>query len=216
MPYAVGAALLLPFYVGLLQPVLQYGADLLQFNSFVSRGKDVNQLVDFEGRRATWAGSIRFWTDHFPGIRQFLVGFGYQGHVKSGAYLYIPRDNSMFLRDRSALHAHNSVLQAQFEVGLIGSTLLFAVTILLVYRYGRSAELLPAFAATAMIGLSGVVEPSLTPGILHIEAFMILYLAFFTPVKSIRAVGPSAGKNNDPTDRGLPRDRPAHPMVDLR
>lgn len=202
VPYLAGLGLLLPFYVSMLRPLLEYLADLLRANAFLSRGKGANQLVDFEGRQATWSGSIKFWTDHFPGIRPLFFGYGYQGHVKSGAYLFIPQDNSTFLRDRSSLHAHNSILQSLFDAGLIGAVLLFTITVLIVYRYGRSMERLPIFAAATVVAFSGVVEPSLTPGILHIEAFLILYLAFFTPIRAVRAVRSSAA--------GSPRQATVH------
>jgi branched-subunit amino acid transport protein AzlD len=195
-PYIIGISLLLPFYLVYTRPVFLGLQEYLRSNSFIVRGGSGRGIMGLEGRDVIWSASINFWSEHFPGVMQLLFGFGYQGHVKSGAYLYFPTSTTDFFRDRSTLHAHNSLLQALFDTGVVGAGILFAVVVLVVYRYGRSAELLPIFALTTMTALSGVVETNMAPGMGMSPAYLFLCLAFFVPAKAQKPDGPLA------TDRG--------------
>ncbi len=200
-PYVVGTTLLAPFVVGLANPFVKFIMVDLDLNSFIARGGSVNGPESFEGRQLIWSGITRFWSDgfpdHLPAITSLLFGYGSPGHVKSGAYLYVPRSGSTFLLDRTYLHAHNSMLQGLLDVGLIGAVLLWAVTVLVVYRYGRQADLLPIFAVAVVIAMSGVFEPLLNAGFHFVPVYALLYLAAFAP---------AAGRTSSPnlTARSYP------------
>jgi hypothetical protein len=199
-PYVVGTALLAPFLVGLANPLIILIFSKLPENFIARGGSSANTPESFEGRQLVWAGMSRFWTDglpdHLPAASSLFFGFGADGHVKSGAYLLIPRSGSLFLLDRSYLHAHNSILQGLLDVGLIGATMLWAVAVLIVYRYGRDADLLPIFGVAVMVAMAGVFEPMLDPGFSFVPVYVLLYLASFAPA--------SVGAHNQQNRRAAP------------
>jgi len=185
-PYVAGTALLLPFLLSATAPVINYMATLLQDTNLLSRGRTDFTISEFEGRGPVWTGVVRFFSEQWStaglsGISSKLFGYGYQGQVNSGAYLFIPKASSQFLRERIYLHAHNSVLQAVLDVGLIGAVVLWIIAILILYRYGRQMKYLPIFVISLTIVLSGVFESSLVPGMNWIEFVILIYLAFFIP-----------------------------------
>lgn len=182
-PYAVGVGLLFPFLLAPMRPVIEWMAGGVSNSSYLSRGGSTNDILDFEGRQEIWSGAIRFLSGHVHDTFHRLFGYGLNGHMPSGAYLFFPKRISAFLSDRSALTAHNSILQMLLDGGIVGAGCLLAVVILTVYRYGRTVELLPIFAVALIIGWSGFTEASLTPGIEHVPIYLLLYLAFFIPLR---------------------------------
>jgi hypothetical protein len=197
-PYVAGTALLLPFLLSATAPVINYVAALLQDNNLLSRGRTDFTISEFEGRGPVWTGVVRFFseqwsTEGLSGISSKLFGYGYLGQVSSGAYLFIPKASSQFLRERIYLHAHNSVLQAVLDVGLIGAIVLWSIAVLITYRYGRQTKYLPMFVISFTIALSGIFESGLVPGMNWIEFVILMYLAFFIPVAG-GSIGGTAGE----------------------
>lgn len=187
-PYLLSIALLLPLFISLARPALNFIAETLQDNFFLGRGGTLVSLGTLEGRTEIWDAFISFWSDQYArGLSEgssILFGYGSPGHTISGAYLYVPKAHSEFLRERTALHAHNSALQISLDAGLIGTALLLAVTIHLAYRYSRNPNLLPVFIVLVTFVLSGVLESSLAPGMKYLAIYVLIYLAFFEPSRT--------------------------------
>lgn len=203
-PSMAAAALLLPFYLSLVEPLLQ-DARFLPGASFLIREGDSESLGTLQGRQGIWSGILSFWIDHFPGISSAIVGYGYQGHMASGAYLFVPEAASGGFSLRSAIHAHSSVLQASLDTGIIGATIILGTATFLVYRYGRDPELLPMFAMATTIMLSGVAERALTPGSGFLTAFLFIYLASCTPDSPGKVSEPPLPERRHASRNTLPR-----------
>jgi hypothetical protein len=179
-PFVVSGALLLPLYM------FQAGAGLRLFREWgVISSRSGGGGNAFEGRQQFWEIGLSFWTQHFPGLLHFAIGYGYQGQVKSGLTYYFPLAYSEFLRDRRSLHLHNSVLQLMMDTGLLGAAILVIVSGYILFRYAQKIELLPMLAVAVMVVLSGVFEVNLVPGWGQVPVFILLCLAFFTPTKEL-------------------------------
>lgn len=183
-PYVISGALTIPFVLGYLQPVFRSLATLAVEIPYLARGQNIDQVAGLGTRGTIWARSLSFWNNHVGSISDQWIGFGYNGHAKSGASAYYASGIGDFLTTRTALTMHNSVLQLLFDAGIIGAVILLVITVFAVYRYGRNPELLPMFAVVVMVALSGVSEVSLAPGLSQTPAFLLLYLLVFIPTKT--------------------------------
>lgn len=181
-PYVVGVALLLPFLLTPLQPVIRWAGGLIESSDYLARGQTLEQITGLGTRDVIWTQSVHFWINHVDSATQQLVGFGYNGHAASGASAYYLSGIGDFLANRTALTMHNSILQTLFDAGFVGAVILFTVTVFAVRRYGRDSDLLPMFAVVVMLALSGVTEVSIAPGLSQTPAFLLLYLVAFIPV----------------------------------
>lgn len=182
-PYGVGAAMVAPFLLTPLKPVIEWAAGRIASNEYLSRGQNVQEIVGLGTREIIWSKSIHFWDEHVSTTTQEMLGYGYNGHAKSGASAYYMPGIGDFLADRTALTMHNTVLQTLFDAGLIGAALLMAVTVLAVYRYGRDSRHLPILALAVVLGLSSAAEVTLAPGLSQTPVFLLLCLLAFVPMK---------------------------------
>ncbi len=180
-PYLVGVGLLLPFLTGVLQSAIRWSANIATSSSYLSRGQSLEQIMALNSREIIWSQSIKFWLDHTTSLSTQLFGYGNYGHAKSGAYTYYASAVGHYVREPKLITTHNALLQTLFDGGLLAAVTLFAVVFVAVYRYGRDIDLLPVFAVVTMLGLSGVGDVSIAPGIGHTPAFLLLYLLVFIP-----------------------------------
>lgn len=191
-PYVVGVAMVLPFLLTQVAPVVTWVARFIASNSYLARGQNVDQIVGLGTREIIWTRSVDFWTADVTDTADQLIGFGYNGHASSGALSTYSSGIGDFLSDRAALTTHNSVLQTLYDAGLLGAVILLGVTVFTVYRYGRDASLLPMFSVAVMLGLGAITEIGLAPGLSQTPIFLLLYLVVFVPLKStcVRVVEP--------------------------
>jgi hypothetical protein len=181
-PFVAAFALLLPLLTNLTRPLTSYLAGVLDGSALLSRGGNQRSISTFEGREKIWDGITTYWMDlsldGFNGISSVLFGHGLQGHVTSGAYLFIPQNFSTFLSDRTYLHAHNSILQESLDGGIVGATILWGVVIWVVYVFSRRTNLFPVLLLSLAVALSGSLEPTLAPGMNFILFYILIHLTF--------------------------------------
>jgi hypothetical protein len=192
-PYVVASAMLLPFLLQVLLPIINALAEFGASNSFMARGGTSQQLSGLGSRGIIWTKALDYWTAYVTDFTYQLFGYGYNGHVSSGAWLSFS-SGVTYINDRRALTAHNSVLQTVYDAGLIGSVILVGVVVYTIFRYSREANLLPLLAVGMNVAISAAVEVTLTPGFGCTAVLLLTYLAVFIPNKPNK-VAPSRGPN---------------------
>jgi hypothetical protein len=183
-PYALGGALLLPFLLQQLQPILNWVGGIVASNDYLSRGQDVQDLVGLSSRQTIWTRSIDYWDVHVTDSVHQLIGYGYFGHAASGASDAYTAGTGGFFTDSSAVSMHSPLLQTLFDAGLAGAAILFGVTVYTAYRYARDLQTLPMLAVLLMLGLSATTEAILAPGFGNTPVFLLLYLIVFIPERA--------------------------------
>jgi hypothetical protein len=187
-PYALCVAMLLPFLMQQLQPILNWVGGLIASNDYLSRGQNLEDLVGLSSRQVIWSRSIDYWDVHVTDSAHQLFGYGYFGHATSGASAGYTAGVGSFFSDRTAVSMHSPLLQTLFDAGLIGAAILLGITAYALYRYGRGAEMLPMLAVLLMLGLSATTEAILAPGFGNTPVFLLLYLFVFIPTQQSNAV----------------------------
>lgn len=209
-PYIAATGLLLPFYYLLVQSSLMPKLADLIGAGVLARQNSTDQIATVSGRDGIWSSITGFWFDRVRGVLHQLFGFGVRGQVRSEAYEYIPQNLTRFLKDRTSITAHNSILQALLDTGIFGAIILFSVAVLVVYRYSQMPQDLPMCALATVLVLSGALETNLVAGFGQIPGIVLMCLAFFTPKRSTvsgrgsnpyefrpRAVDPMSSRIND-------------------
>ena len=192
-PYVVAIAMLLPFVIQVFLPIISALAEFGASSSFLSRGGTSQQLSGIGSRGIIWTKALDYWTAYVTDFTYRLIGYGYNGHVSSGAWLSFS-SGVTYISDRRALTAHNSILQTVYDAGLIGSAILLGVTVYTIFRYSREANLLQLLAVGVIVAVSAAVEVSLTPGFGCTAVLLLTYLAVFIPNKPNK-VAPPRGSN---------------------
>jgi hypothetical protein len=180
-PYAVGVAMLFPFLVQQLQPIVSWIGGSIAANEYLARGQKVQDLVGLSNRQLIWTQSIDYWDVHVTDSARQLIGYGYFGHATSGASAAYTAGIGSYFAESTAVSMHSPLLQTLFDAGLVGVAILLGVTVYTVYRYGRDEEMLPMLAVVLMFGLSSTTEAILAPGFANAPAFLLLYLVVFIP-----------------------------------
>jgi hypothetical protein len=184
-PYAVGFLMILPFLLRLAPVALTAVISSVGSSSILSRGNASWDLAAFGPRGYIWSQGIDYWSNYVTDPTHQLIGYGYRGHVSSGAWIGFTRGIS-YVNARTALSTHNTMLQIVYDSGLIGAAILLGVTTFTVFRYSRDAAFLPMLAVVSALGLSTLTEINITPGYGNTSAFLLLYLAVFMPIKATR------------------------------
>jgi hypothetical protein len=203
-PYAIGLAMLMPFLLQQLQPILNWVGGLVASNEYLARGQDVQDLVGLSSRQVIWTSSIDFWSTHVTDTMHQLIGYGYFGHATSGASASYSAGVGSYFTESTAVSMHSPLLQTLFDAGLAGAAILLGITVYAVYRYGRHAETLPMLAVVVMLGLSSTTEAILAPGFGNTPVFLLLYLLVFIPKRAVTpldSISKSAASPSVSTDR---------------
>jgi len=188
-PYIVAIAMLLPFVIQVFLPIISAFAEFGASNSFLARGGTSQQISGLGTRGIIWTKALDYWTAYVTDFAHQLFGYGYNGHVSSGAWLSFS-NGVTYISDRTALTAHNSILQTLFDAGLTGSAILLGVTVYTIFRYSRQANLLPLVAVGINVATSAAVEVTLTPGFGSTAVLLLTYLTVFIPNKPNKVASP--------------------------
>jgi hypothetical protein len=181
-PFALALGMLAPFLLPIFKPVLESTVAVISaFTFFVRDSSGLEKLGSLESREGIWENGVDYWTSAINGL-DLLFGFGYLGHVPSGAWVAFASGGQVdYLGSRTALTAHNSLLQTLFDGGLVGAAAFVVAITYVVFRFSKSRDLLPMFVIALILGLSGVTEVATAPGFGATPFFLLLYLAVFPP-----------------------------------
>jgi hypothetical protein len=171
-------AMAVPFYLAVVQPMIDRGARLALSNEFLSRDQTFDDIAGLGTRGPIWSGTLDFWTSRPDAVHR-LIGWGPNGHAASGANLFYVDGQDGFLSDPVALSTHNTLLQQLLDGGLIGLALLVGGIVLTISRHASHPTTRPlALAAVALAGCS-VFEILLAPGATTTPFFLLLAFTAF-------------------------------------
>jgi O-antigen ligase len=176
----VPAALCIPFYFSLAQPLVNSVVTAAQGLIPALHGRS-GQATDLSlnGRQQIWGRSLSYFWNHAPAKGE-LIGYGTGGHIKSGASSQYASIFSNLTSDPLSISPHSSALQQLFDAGVLGLlVLLIGVTVLVATLAARSRETPLSAAATLFITtlfLCFVVESSGAPEDMT-EVYVLILLA---------------------------------------
>ena len=111
------SALILPMLLEATRTILE------PFLTLISNRRDVHHsIAALNGRDYIWERSLNFWVEEVNGFVNAVLGYGLQGHYKSGASLtyYNLMANAIRRDPEKLVGMHNSYLQQLYDGGLLG------------------------------------------------------------------------------------------------
>lgn len=169
---AIGSVMVIP-------AILRSGSQFLDLVRVLNphRGLSQDSLVSLMGRDRLWALAIRYW-DTWLDDSQRLVGFGVEGHYRSGASATYAALVAHLSANPERAGLHNTYLQQLFDGGLIGVALLAGAIYWACIRFARQRTALgqvgiAVVAALTVLNLSAITEANLAPGP-SLEMFWIM------------------------------------------
>ena len=194
--FASVSALLLPSIISALESVAVPFLSLIAPDRAV-RSTDISSL---SGRDYVWRNSINYWMNRVDGIQDRLIGFGQQGHYRSGASLTYADWMAGTLRSPEYASTHNSFLQQLFDGGLAGWLLLtlaiFWASVRLARRrrdWGRQG--VAAIVAIVALLVNAMTQVSIAPSFAQPGFWLLVVLvgvACQTPSREDAQTGASA------------------------
>ncbi len=145
------------------------------------RVSNAQSIASIEGRDYVWEVSIRFWFDRFSDFPHSLLGFGVNGHFRSGASHLYSDKFKLLTSTPELVTMHNSFLQQLFDGGIVGFALMLAAAFWASARLSKRRNDwgnagLSAIVAMAALLLNGMTEGALAPGLVQDSLFLWVIL----------------------------------------
>jgi hypothetical protein len=173
------------------------------------RSISAETLGSIQGRSRIWSGSTQYWGE-WVDAPQKLLGFGINGHYRSGASFTYADLIRHLTRSSYLSTMHNSYLQQLFDGGLVGFTLLAVAVLWASVRLARrpvdwgNPGISAVLMMTALL-LSSMTEVSLSPGP-GSELFWILFVLVGVASQTSERRHPTEMRSERP--RAAPSDVP--------
>jgi len=194
-----GAPCLVAFAIAspwLLRPIIGGFRDLISaVLSFVSSRADSSgrAVTDLAGRGYIWDKALSYWSTDINSPFGILLGYGLQGHYKSGAsHNYAGFMSTVFRDTEKLLHTHSSWLQTLFDAGVVGFLLMGGALLWASLRLAHQAQDWGAYALAASAMITALVfgsmtEVLLTPdGNIHTFYVMMIIVAAACQIRPIK------------------------------
>jgi hypothetical protein len=145
------------------------------------RSDNWSSIAELNGRGLIWERSMTYWQESVNRFGEIVVGYGAQGHYRSGASRTYSTLMARIVPDHDrTVMMHNSFLQQLYDGGIVGWLFLTLALLWASIRLSEQYEYLGRYALAGAVLMSALVIGSMTEVLLtadaNVQTFWIMLL----------------------------------------